>query len=270
MGKARKRRRAEIFGNRLDEYEEDSLQDVSLSVKAPTPDGIEHYERFDEVPLEIRNYWKQRFWLFSRYNQGIWMTHDLWFGVTQEDVARKIASHVHAAVPPNRRALFDVMAGGGGNLISFAQQSHWRRVYGIEKDERNLECAKHNAELYGVHEKITWFRGDCFEMLNTHGIKELAASFGVLFCSPPWGGPKYKADEVFDLEAMQPYSLKHLYTELKKFSEYVILYLPRTSDLRQISELLEEGQKAQVVHYCTQGASRALCVYLGPFKKIHS
>lgn len=83
-------------------------------------------------------------------------------------------------------------------------------------------------------------------------------------------GPKYKADEIFDLEAMQPYSLKHLYTELKRFSEYVVLYLPRTSDLRQISELVEEGQKAQVVHYCTQGASRALCVYLGPFKEISS
>lgn len=67
---------------------------------------------------------------------------------------------------------------------------------------------------------------------------------------------------------MEPYSVRQLYTELKKFSEYVVLYLPRTSDLRQIAELVDEGQKAQVIHYCTQAASRALCVYLGPFGRI--
>lgn len=38
--------------------------------------------------LMLRRYWKQRFRIFSRYDQGIWMTDDLWFGVTQEDIAR--------------------------------------------------------------------------------------------------------------------------------------------------------------------------------------
>lgn len=40
------------------------------------------------MELMFDSYWRQRFQLFSRYNQGIWMTDDLWFGVTQEDIAR--------------------------------------------------------------------------------------------------------------------------------------------------------------------------------------
>ena len=49
-----------------------------------------------------------------------------------------------------------------------------------------LECAKHNAEVYGVRNKIVWIQGDCFEVL-----RKRLKSFGgraVVFGSPPWGG----------------------------------------------------------------------------------
>lgn len=81
-------------------------------------------------------------------------------------------------------------------------------------------------------------------------------------------GPGYKSDHIFDLDGMEPYTVKRLYTELRKFSEYIVLYLPRSSDLRQIADLVDDGQKAQVIHYCARGASKALCAYLGPFGKI--
>ena len=81
-------------------------------------------------------------------------------------------------------------------------------------------------------------------------------------------GPQYRSETVFDLETMQPYSVKDLYAAFKKYTDYVVLYLPRTSDLRQIAELVAEGEKAQIVHYCADGRSKALCAYLGPFGKI--
>jgi trimethylguanosine synthase len=40
------------------------------------------------------------------------------------------------------------------------------------------------------------------------------------------------------------------------------LYLPRTSDLRQIASLAPEGKKAEVVQYCMEGASKALVAYI--------
>lgn len=91
--------------------------------------------------------------------------------------------------PPGKGILIDAFAGAGGNAIAFARSGKWNRVYGIEKDPKVLACAKHNAAVYGVEDKISWFEGDCFEIIQ----KELAdvGEFSVIFASPPWGG-EYK------------------------------------------------------------------------------
>lgn len=98
----------------------------------------------------------------------------------------KIAEHVANAAPAGRSILVDAFAGAGGNTIAFAKSGKWKRVYAIEKDPVVLQCAKHNAKIYGVQNKITWFEGDCFEILKNQ-LKDLAP-YSVLFASPPWGG----------------------------------------------------------------------------------
>ena len=82
--------------------------------------------------------------------------------------------------------MIDCFAGVGGNVIAFAKSERWKKVYAIEKDPRNLICAKHNAEIYGVRDRISWHEGDCFEILRD----ELAdlGKYSILFASPPWGG----------------------------------------------------------------------------------
>ena len=35
----------------------------------------------------LDRYYHQRFSIFSKYDEGIWMTEDAWFGVTPEPVA---------------------------------------------------------------------------------------------------------------------------------------------------------------------------------------
>ncbi|KAK7744825.1 putative diacylglycerol O-acyltransferase tgs1 [Diatrype stigma] len=57
----------------------------------------------------------------------------------------------------------------------------------------------------------------------------------VLFASPPWGGPGYSTDAVFDLNTMEPYNLAKLHGAYRAMDH--ALYLPRTSDLRQIARL---------------------------------
>lgn len=82
-------------------------------------------------------------------------------------------------------------------------------------------------------------------------------------------GPGYRDTEVFDLEAMQPYSFGYLYQSFKKLTPNVVLYLPRTSDLRQIAKEVGDEKKTQIVHYCTSGTSRALCAYLGDWGSLN-
>lgn len=112
------------------------------------------------------------------------------------DLRSKIAQHVAESVPDSKSIIIDAFCGVGGNTIAFALSGKWKRVYAIEKDAATLACAKHNAEIYGVSDRITWFHGDCFEILGVvqkeqvtvDALKAIAGQFGVIFASPPWGG----------------------------------------------------------------------------------
>lgn len=64
---------------------------------------------------------------------------------------------------------------------------------------------------------------------------------------------------------MEPYSLETLYKEYSAFSEHIALYLPRTSDLKQLAKYAHGDKKATVMHYCSEGHSKALCIYYGGF-----
>ena len=180
--------------------------------------------------------------------------------------------------------MIDCFAGVGGNAIAFAQSARWKRVYAIEKDSRALACAKHNAEIYGVHDRISWYEGDCFEILRN----ELAdlGQHSILFASPPWGGkpnllisvryreplmiagPGYRFDAVFNLTKMQPYTLTDLLHAFHHVTEDVVLYLPRTSDIRQLANKSRKGSKTTVMHYCMEGASKVSRTYRTGMSKI--
>ncbi|KAK3109263.1 putative diacylglycerol O-acyltransferase tgs1 [Teratosphaeriaceae sp. CCFEE 6253] len=226
------------------------------------PDGAHHYEEAEEVPWEISKYWHQRHNIFSKYDDGIWMTHDAWFGVTPEPVATRIAADV-AAAPTSRTILVDAFAGAGGNTIAFALSGRWKQIFAIEKDPTVLACAKHNAEVYGVAKKIFWICGDVFTELPRR-LKQSGKN-AVVFASPPWGGPTYTDYEVFDLDVMGPYTLPFLHKSFTAISPDVVLYLPRTSDLRQLVKYAKQDEKLKISHYCMHGASKALCVFYGSF-----
>ena len=65
----------------------------------------------------------------------------------------------------------------------------------IDIDPVKIEYARHNAEVYGVADRIHFILGDYLKVAPT-----LKAD-GV-FLSPPWGGPQYLDAEVFDIESM--------------------------------------------------------------------
>jgi trimethylguanosine synthase len=69
-------------------------------------------------------------------------------------------------------------------------------------------------------------------------------------------GTEYGVDNVFDLTKMQPYNLDMLYKSFIKYTNEVVLYLPRNSDLNQIARYAKDGKNLEVAHYAIMGASK--------------
>lgn len=135
--------------------------------------------------------------------------------------------------------------------------------------------------MYGVYDAITWILGDSFEVLallrgiqrggertkGGEGEDELASLLGdmpaastVVFASPPWGGVSYADTEVFDLGAMEPYSLGAIHEACREMRH--VLFLPRNSDVRQVAGLVKGEEKVEVVQYCMFGASKGMVAYI--------
>ncbi|UNI14572.1 putative diacylglycerol O-acyltransferase tgs1 [Purpureocillium takamizusanense] len=234
----------------------------------PLTDDCRHYEGKHEVPWDIQKYFAQRYSIFSWYDEGVCLTDDAWFGVTPEPVANAIAADLQDS-ESSKTVLIDAFAGAGGNTIAFALSGRWEHIIAIERDASTLACAQNNSRIYGVDPAmVTWVRGDSFEYFRAlinrrhtlHPKLRVDIATTVVFASPPWGGPGYRSDDVFDLRTMQPYNLKQLHDAYSLMDH--VLFLPRTSDIRQIARLAPEGRKIPVVQYCMQGASKAMAAYI--------
>ena len=108
-------------------------------------------------------------------------------------LSSKIAAHIAESAPKEKTVILDAFAGVGGNAIALARSGRWERVFAIEKDPKTLKCAKHNAEIYGVSNKIVWLQKDCFEAIDRFAGEKKNL---VIFASPPWGG-KYSSSVYF-------------------------------------------------------------------------
>lgn len=49
----------------------------------------------------IISYWAQRYRIFSKYDDGVWLTDDAWFGVTPEPVAKFVTLFDYARISAN-------------------------------------------------------------------------------------------------------------------------------------------------------------------------
>ncbi|KAF8250730.1 S-adenosyl-L-methionine-dependent methyltransferase [Wilcoxina mikolae CBS 423.85] len=232
-----------------DEAEEDTPPpSVILYTDANPPSG------------QLYWYWTQRQRYFSRYSEGIWMTPDSWFEVTPEAVAAKITSHMFPRASTSSNVVMDAFCGVGGNSISFALSPSVKKVIAIDTSADAIACARHNAAIYGVSHKIEFLCADFFALVDTRWkFEEISA----VFLSPPWGGPTYKDNQVFDLEQMQPYTVSYLVERSREVCENIALYLPRTSDLNQLAALIGDEEEMEVVHYCLGRKSKAIGAYFG-------
>lgn len=190
------------------------------------------------LPAEIANdrtlykYWCKRFSLFSLFDLGIKLDRESWFSVTPEKVA------IYTAMRCQCDVIVDAFCGAGGNTIQFAKTC--QRVIAIDVDEKKIEMAKHNASIYGVADRIEFIVGDYFKLAST-----LKAD--VVFLSPPWGGPTYLKEEIYDIEkSLLPLPGSELMAYTRQITQNIAIYLPRNTNTFQLAKLAGPGNSVEI------------------------
>nr|XP_023016565.1 uncharacterized protein LOC111505903 [Leptinotarsa decemlineata] len=219
------------------EDEPESLEVVD-DKSVPTSKRRKRKRKQPSLPPEIRDnrkltkYWKKRFTLFSKFDQGIKLDEESWYSVTPELVAK------HAAERCKCDTIVDAFCGAGGNSIQFALTC--KRVIAIDIDPNKIELAMNNAEVYGVSHKIDFITGDFFELAES-------LKGDVVFLSPPWGGPNYLNQPLYDLEKMlQPLPFSQLIAVARKISPKVAAFLPRNSNTCTLVKEAGLGGKVEI------------------------
>ncbi|KAL1925701.1 uncharacterized protein VTP21DRAFT_584 [Calcarisporiella thermophila] len=205
------------------------------------------------IPPDLKKYWYQRYRYFSLFDEGIVMDREGWYSVTPEKIAAHIAERCRCDV------IIDAFCGVGGNAIQFAFTCE--RVIAIDIDEVRLSCARHNARIYGVEDRIEFILGDYMKL-----APNLKAD--VVFLSPPWGGPGYRDCEVFDLKTMIPMDGIHLFELSQKITPHIAYFAPRNACIQQLADLAGPGNTCEVEKNYMSGALKAITAYYGDLQNI--
>jgi hypothetical protein len=118
---------------------------------------------------------------------------------------------------------------------------------------------RHNAGVYGVADRIEFVHGDFLAL-----APRLKAD--VVFLSPPWGGPGYKACEVFDLDTMMGgMDGAHILRMALRVAGNVGYYLPKNVGLDRVGQLAAEQGVPLELEACVSadGKQKALMAYYG-------
>ncbi|KAJ7559396.1 hypothetical protein O6H91_04G083500 [Diphasiastrum complanatum] len=207
---------------------------------------------FEALNKDLVKYWHQRYRLFSRFDEGIKMDDEAWFSVTPEIIAR------HHACRCANNVVVDAFVGVGGNAIQFALRGNY--VIAIDIDPKKIDYCKHNAEIYGVANRIEFVVGDFFKVAPS-----LKAD--VVFLSPPWGGPTYMNVDKYDLQTMmQPRDGFTVFKIVHDIAPSVIFFLPRNVDPSQPAEmswLFSPPLACEVENNYINGKLKAITAYYG-------
>lgn len=177
--------------------------------------------------------------------------------------------------------IVDAFCGVGGNAIQFALTCNKGEIFihkvikimfnlflviAIDIDPQKIDFAKHNAEVYGVANRIEFIVGDFFQLVDS-----LKAD--VVFLSPPWGGPKYLSQPVYELEQLQPLPFMDLLKATRSITSNIALFLPRNSNIDQVVINCIIYKVIMYLYSCLSGiqvfciletiiSKQAFCVYI--------
>ena len=153
----------------------------------PLTDAASEQPHSVRPPAVPQKYWRKRFALWSRFDDGIVMDGlEGWFSATPEALATRVADTLFQSArlglgPPSfsrsvaaasansqtgKITVVDLFCGCGGNAIQLALNPGIGHVFAVDTDAARLAMASANAAIYGVpHGRITWIHGDAVRFL---------------------------------------------------------------------------------------------------------
>ena len=85
----------------------------------------------------------------------------------------------------------------------------------------------------------------------------------VIFLSPPWGGPGYINQEVFDLKEGIPLDGIEIFNAALQVTDNIAYFLPRNTNVDQIISLAGPGGSVEVEQNCLNKKIKSIMVYFG-------
>ncbi|KAJ7460665.1 Tgs1 protein [Mycena latifolia] len=278
---------------------ENGVATVSLPVEYSDSQWVEkydatglvpHYTHASEVPDHLKKYFAQRTRFLSLYSSppGCLLDEEGWYSITPELVADRIAERCRCDT------ILDAFCGVGGNAIAFAKTCE--RVIALDISPTRLALARHNAQIYGVADRIEFILTDYISFANSYLSIRSATSprkIDVVFLSPPWGGPGYLSGDTrpssptkpeptteadaahpsFTLASIQPIHGADLFRLSRTITPNVAYYLPRNTRLDEIGGLLnvpptnklgsDEQERVEVEEEWMGPKMKALTCYFG-------
>lgn len=207
-----------------------------LLLYAKKPDSCNLLKEKEPVPQQ---YFSKRHLLFSRFDEGIRLTYEMWYSVCAEHFARVIAKVLSSHIG-TRGSVLDLFGGAGGQAIGLALEGH--SVHSIEYNEQHCALIHNNAQVYGVSHLVFPICGDVF----TQGLRfctsgAITQKYDCVVLSPPWGGPGYWQGGDINLHAMRinRYRGSQLIGLMCRLvdagiSKRFVLHLPRNTTARSI------------------------------------
>ncbi len=170
---------------------------------------------------DTQRYWERRYWLFSKFDDGIQTDREGLYSVMPEHAALQIG----AKIPLDRGAkILDAFCGIGGSAIGFARAGF--HVTSVDIDSARLAMAAHNAGIYGVNGLIEFQSADAVAAIA-------GGNYDYVFFDPPWGGPDYARRDRFTVAMFAP-DLTGVFPQLLKRRQKFAIRLPKNFDLDEL------------------------------------
>ncbi|KAI3632002.1 hypothetical protein MIR68_009838 [Amoeboaphelidium protococcarum] len=195
----------------------------------------------------MERYYRKRYHLFSRFDDGIQLDDESWFSATPEIISRHHARHIVSRMVQRRVDqlssvdnnngkmivlvnVIDAFSGSGSNSIQFALLNGTQlsakttqlgvnvnitvsiQVFAIELDAQKIANAQHNASIYGIDPSSTvirWVQADLSNGLKV-ALSELINDDDIELSSTDavFASPPWSGPEYKNEEY---YSLSNLY-----------------------------------------------------------
>ncbi|KAI9571991.1 Tgs1 protein [Boletus coccyginus] len=238
---------------------------------------VPHYKTASEVPEHLQKYFFQRKRYFTLYDEGCLLDEEGWYSVTPELIATQIAERCRCDT------VLDAFCGVGGNAIAFAKTCE--HVIALDISPVRLALARHNAIIYGVADRIEFILADYISFAHSYISRPAGKRpIDVVFLSPPWGGPDYMLQGIddeelvsesdasperhpeFSLASIKPLHGADLFHLTRKITHNVAYFLPRNTNLGEISGLLTDSapeEKVEVEEEWMGTKLKALTCFFG-------